>query len=420
MARQIPEDYHQRRAEIYHPLREEGIFTWDQDAVDHEEYGLATIHPVTREFIKEVRHATEQLGHIFARVIPVVQQGADELLRELGIPENAWSAVRQSFDPSIATVIGRLDFANTPDGLKLLEFNADTPGGFVEAYHVNQWVCDYYGWENPNAGRQRDIKTTFQSAVHKYQKLGYHMDRKIFSSKPSIEETALTRFLLAHSGLEAEYIPLADHVFHEGQLCMKNTNSGSFEPIDLWYRFYALTSIAAEKSANGQPIGTWLLQAAANRKIAMINPPQAFIAQTKALMALIWNLHEEGAFFTKEENEIISKYMIPTYMENVFRGKEPFVEKPVLGRQGGSVTMYAKDGTIIAQDDEGDFWEQTMVYQKLVELETIETMSLEGAYKGWLVWGCFLMNGQASAVTTRLSEEITQDSCRFLPIGYAK
>lgn len=418
MKRSIPEDYHTRRAEIYHPLREEGIFTWDQDAEDHEEYGLATIHPITEEFVKELQFASEQLGQIFARITQVVQQGDDELFRELGIPKNAWRAVRVPFDQTLPTWMGRFDFANTPDGLKLLEFNGDTPGGFVEAYHVNQRVCDYYGWQNPNQGLEQDIADAFQMAVQRYHELGYKTDRIVFSSKSSLEEVALTRYLLSQSGLTAQYVPVSKIYMKEGNMFAEIEEE--LQAIDLWCRYYAMTSMANAKSTTGAPIGDWMLNAVAQKRVAMLNPPQSLIVQTKALMALIWNLHEQNTFFAPHEHEIIETYMLPTYMENALLGKEAFVRKPVLGRQGGAVTLYDKDGLIISQDDEDDFWEQTMVYQKLVELETIKTMNMTGSYQGWLIWGCYIFGGRASAVITRLSEKITQDSSRYLPFGYAK
>lgn len=418
MKKQTLAEYKAQRDEIYLPLREEGIFTWDVDAEDGEEYGLATVYPVQETFIQELRWATEQLGKIFARTMQVVQQGSQELLEELGIPRNAWAAVKLRYQPDIPTLIGRFDFAHTPQGLKCLEFNSDTPGGFVEAYHVNRKVCDYFGYQDPNHGLIDDFVSAFQAARDQYQRLGYATEKIVFSSKSSIEEVALTRFLLQHSGLEAEYVPLADIYLKEEGLFAKVEDQ--WKPIDLWYRFYALSSMSREISPKGNPVGEWMLRAIAQKKVAVLNPPQAFLSQTKAMMALIWNLHEQGTFFTSHEHEIIDTYLLPTYLDNVLKGKHAYVRKPVLGRQGGAVTLYDREGRILSQDDEGDesFWKQTMVYQKMVELEKVETMSLTGPYQGWLIWGCYLLNGKASGVVTRLSEQITQDSCRFLPIGY--
>jgi len=132
-------NYRDRRKEIYSPLQKEGIFTWD--TMYQQEYALATIKEVSESFLREIREATFQLGKIFAKVARIVQNGSEELLESLGLPSETWSTIRLMIDPSIPTVIGRFDFAKTPNGLKMLEFNSDTPSGVVEAYYVNEKVC---------------------------------------------------------------------------------------------------------------------------------------------------------------------------------------------------------------------------------------------------------------------------------------
>jgi glutathionylspermidine synthase len=193
---------------------------------------------------------------------------------------------------------------------------------------------------------------------------------------------------------------------------------GLEEPIDILFRFHALEILATEKNQSGYPIGAKLLQLIAQKKVAIINPSSGFISQSKAIQALIWNLHEQNIFYTAEEHDIIETYMLPTYLENVFTSKKPYVRKPIFGRNGGAITLYDKDDTIIAKDDGQAYWDQTMVYQEKVALEQVEVESLTGPYKGWLLWGCFLIGGKASAITTRISNQITGDSSRFLPVGF--
>ncbi|WP_171253341.1 glutathionylspermidine synthase family protein, partial [Acinetobacter baumannii] len=78
----------------------------------------------------------------------------------------------------------------------------------------------------------------------------------------------------------------------------------------------------------------------------------AFIAQTKALQGLIWSLYETGTFFTEEEQQTIQTYMLPTYFENRFAGRSPYVAKPIFGREGGGVTLYDIHNQMIEKDQE--------------------------------------------------------------------
>ena len=80
--------YAQRREAIYTPLRQEGVFTWD--LMDGQEYALATYHLIPRSFRTEIAHATEQLGHIFTKMISVIRRGEVELLQKLGIPPSCF------------------------------------------------------------------------------------------------------------------------------------------------------------------------------------------------------------------------------------------------------------------------------------------------------------------------------------------
>ncbi|MXQ52398.1 glutathionylspermidine synthase family protein [Shimazuella sp. KC615] len=407
-------DYAKRREEIYSPIREEKIFTWDIDARDQEEFALATIYPVSELFVSSLRTATEKLGEIFAKTIRIVQKGSEELFQELGFPQETWATLRLSVADHTPTLLGRFDFAHTPNGLKMLEFNSDTPSKVVEAFYVNQKVCDYFGWQNPNHDQSRMLTDSFQYIRKRYQQLGYPSKHITFSSLDwHIEDSGTTRYLLQQSGLPATFVPLSKLVVQQDGLYVR----GMDHPIDILFRFHALEILASEKSKSGFPVGAQLLQLIAQKKLAIINPPSGFISQNKAIQALIWNLHEQNMFFTTDEHEIIETYMLPSYLENVFTGKKPYVRKPIFGRNGGAITLYEKDGTITSQDDGQAYWDQAMMYQEKVPLEEIEVESMMGSYRGWLLWGCFLVDGKASAITTRISDRITGDSSRFLPIG---
>jgi glutathionylspermidine synthase len=407
-------NYRERRELLYQPLRREGIFTWDW--MYGEEYALASLHLISAEFRRELMSATNQLARIFAKVVPVIQQADDELLIELGIPEAAFGAIRTVVSVEIPTVIGRFDFAHTEQGLKMLEFNSDTPTGIVEAFHVNEHVCRFFGVENPNAGMNRQLSNAFQQFLAAYEQLGYSTRNIFFSSLDWHEEDkGTTLYLLQQSGLSGSFVPLEELRVYQDRL--HALQDGRLVSVDVLYRLHALEKLAEERDADGYPTGEHVLDLIARKRLAVINPPSAFVTQTKALQALIWNLHELGEFFTPEEHEIISAYMLPTYWENRFLGQSGFVTKPIFGREGGGVVLHHANGEPAERDQEEMYWEQPMIYQQLVNLPQVATETINGEYRGYLLWGSFVIGGEASAAVARVGGRITNNMSYYLPVG---
>lgn len=407
-------EYTVLREEFYGSLR--SVFPWDW--LDGMEYALAEVYPLEPQLRQELAFATGALGEIYAKTVRSTQFGSDELLLELGIPQEALNAVRTSVLPELATLIGRFDFAQTQEGLKMLEFNADTPTSVVEAFYVNGMACQYFGFQDPNQGMELDIQTAFLQAIKRYQELGFPTESVVFSSLGWHEEDkGTTQYLLEHSGLKGRFIPLDALRVYEDRLWAFQENE--IFPIDVLYRLHALEKLAGEKDeTDGYPTGAHVLDMIARGKLAIINPPSGFIAQTKAFQALIWGLHKSNAFFSADEQRIIEKYMLPTYLENRFLHQEPYVSKPIYGREGGAVSIHNAAGEVIEADKDELYWEQPMIYQKYAEMKEVECQTVNGPYRGRLLWGSFLIGGRASAIAARIGQRITGNASFFLPVGY--
>ncbi|MEF3305278.1 glutathionylspermidine synthase family protein [Paenibacillus sp. GYB003] len=411
-------DYDAWRERLYGPLREEGVFTWDR--MYDEEYALADMLTITARRRREIAEATERLGALIVRTVDVVRQGGEALFAELGLPPETWGAVRIAVSDRLPTVIGRFDFAWTKQGLKMLEFNGDTPTGIVEAFHVNGRICAAYGMADPNEGMAAHIGEAFRQAERTYRELGYRTDRIVFSALDWHEEDAgTTRYLMRQSGLAgATFAGLSELRVYGDRLCV--LQDGEHKPIDLLYRLHALEKLAEDRDEDGYPTGAHALHLMAERKLAVLNPPSALIAQTKALQALVWNLYEAGEFYADDEREAIRTYMLPTYLENRFAGRSAYVTKPILGREGGGVTLYEADGSFAERDGEALYWEQPMVYQERVELPVVPIRHAGGVAEARLLWGSFWIGGRASAVVARAGGRITGNFAYFVPVGMEK
>lgn len=405
------------RERLYGPMREEGVFTWDR--MYEEEYALADIHLISRSFREELAAATERLGRIYGKVVPVLERADESLLRELGVPQQALRTVRTVVSRSMPTAVARFDFAQTADGLKMLECNSDTPTGIVEAFYANGRACRYYGYADPNEGMERHIASAFAELLDAYRRLNYPTEHIWFSSLDWHEEDkGTTRYLLRQSGIAARFAALENLRVWNDRLYVQDGEE--LLPVDVLYRLHALEKLAEECDEDGYPTGAHVLSLIADRKLAVINPPSAFLIQTKALQALIWSLHEEGRFFGSEEHDIIETYMLPTYFENRFLGMADYVTKPVFGREGGGVVLFNAQGAVVEKDQEDSYWEQPMIYQKRVELPHIRVKTENGPYDGRLLWGSFWIGAQASAIVARVGGPITNNMSYYLPVGLAE
>jgi glutathionylspermidine synthase len=408
-------DYRYHRNNIYPSIRH--TFSWD--VYRGQEYALATYANVPRLLQQEISFATEQLGKIFARVAEVVRVGSTELWRELGYPEETWPAITLSGDYHAVTAIGRFDFVYTPQGLKMLEFNSDTPTSIVEAFYANGAVCDYFQVENINRHCDHDIRQVFTDMISYYRDKGYATERIVFCSiVADNEDRGTTEYLLAQSGLPGRYVPLNELAYDPKQeRLVAKTATGEFEVVDVLYRLHALEVMAKDRTTKGFPIGPKLLELIANKRLAVINPPIGFIAQTKALQALIWNLYESNVFFTAEERDVIRTYCLPTYLENQFHGKTAYVKKPFFGREGGAVSLFDDTGYLETKDTAKAYWDQPMVYQQRVELPTLTVPTETGEFTGKLLFGSFVLGGKPSAIVARVDKEITGNLSYFLPLA---
>jgi glutathionylspermidine synthase len=420
--------YSLRREAIYGPLRQEGVFTWD--CMYGEEYALADLHRIDRSLYRRILEAAEGLMRVYARTVEVVQQADDALLKELGLPSSAFAAARLSLDASIPTVIGRFDFAVNGTDIKMLEFNSDTPTGIVEAFHVNGRLCAAYGAEDPNDGCSKVLQQAFEQALNVYRTAGYETEHIYFSALDWHEEDAgTTCYLLSRSGLKASFVPLSALRVKGDRLWVLNESAGTGEllPVDVLYRLHALEKLAEDRDEEDDyPTGEHVLRLIAERKLAVINPPSGFIAQTKALQALIWNLHRAGQFYSEEEHAIIEAHMLPTYLENRFAEpdsetveSEPYVVKPILGREGSGVTIYKADGSTLEHNQEVEYSDQPMVYQRYTELPSITVETQNGKTEGRLLWGCFIVGGRAAAIIPRVGGHITSNLSYYLPVGFS-
>lgn len=395
--------------------------------INGKEYALLDIKKESIENIERIREATEQIGHIFYKTATLLRQLDNETFSLLGFPTETHSYIRLRTIP-VESVIARLDLVVKGDEIKVLELNADTPTFIKETFHVNGKVCEFFQLENPNEGFEEQLRAGIVSAVASSIPL---KDSKIvFASHPDNDEDKLTTMYLQElSGLNSVYMDfnellLVDKpVIEKGQIILTpGLYDSKDNKIDLLYRqTYPIEHlILDEDPVTKEKVGQMLMQLAEQQELAILNPPSAFLLQSKAIMALIWGLHEEQhSFYTQEEHEVIKKYFLATYLDpdQFLLSGQKYVKKPAFGREGDTVEIYSSSGVKVTEDTHKTYVDELSVYQEFIKLPEIDIQTVQGPKRAQYMYGSFYINGKASAIGVRAGGQITDNESYFLPIG---
>lgn len=369
-------------------------FTWAD--LEDEEYWLDAIAVMRSETYSELEEASTKLWGILDKAVRYVHLRHD-LYELLGIPPVLWEMLDECPLPEEGLIsrYARFDFAVADDGtIKLLELNADTPTGYVEASIATPWICEQAGIASPNHAMKEQLAAAWQeerpdtAACVAY---GSH-----------IEDSGTIEALVKHSGLTIQCVDCLDLWVDNGIL-----KDGEDRVIERMFALYPKEWMAVDEG------GDALAYAVEKGNLQLFNGPHSILLQSKGLIAAVWGMYELGLLFDKDERETIARYILPTYNKPVFSGN--FVSKSVFGREGGSVRLFDDSGTLELEDEDGYDSSQLFpsVYQRRAELAQIQTAA--GEFR--LLTGMFVINGKPCGLLGRAGGLITGNTSHFIALG---
>jgi len=390
-----------------------------------QEYSLYDVKEITKQEWENKQKFAHRCSRIFYKIADLMRSESitNEMLLEMGYPIETLDFIRLSTMKN-QTIIGRFDSVEVDGVEKLLEFNSDTPTFIKELFNINHLICKEFGVENPNAKEEKKLKKVLRDVIiGECLKINDKMlPNVVFTAhSDNVEDKNTALYLSELSGISSKFVPMEDLQIVKGEALYDSHG----EKIDLLYRqTFPIESMILDKDPkNGDRVGVMLLDLVKEGKLRIINPPSAFLLQNKALMAIIWGLHEEkNPFFTKEEHNWIETHFLPTYLDSsVFEERnEKYVKKPVFGREGDTVEIYTPQNKLILEDKNKSYTEYISVYQKYIDLPKVNFKSAEGEKEGHIMTGTFLINGMTSAIGFRVGKQITDNFSYFLPCGFSK
>ena len=324
---------------------------------------------LTADEVDVLDDATAELQRLcLAAVEHAVRHGKGAML---GIPDQVWPLVVQSWDRQEPSLYGRMDLRWDGTGPPLLlEYNADTPTSLFEA-SVVQW--EWLTTTRPHADQFNGIHEALLAAwLHVPLPGGLHFT----CQRDSDEDRTTVEYLrdtAVQSGIDAPFL-YVDEIGWDGQRFLDMAE----RPIRNLFKLYPWEFLLRDEfGAN--------IAAADTR---WIEPAWRMLLSGKGLLALLWEL------FPGHPN------LLPAFREpGRTGGKE--IAKPLWGREGANVTA---PGWTTG----GPYGQEGFVHQQWAELPRTD-----GRYA---VIGSWVIEGTPRGIGIREdATPITQDTSRFVP-----
>ncbi|MBT2680999.1 glutathionylspermidine synthase family protein [Bacillus sp. ISL-35] len=406
------EDHRIRRRNFYRGIRN----FWPD--LYGEEYALYDVAAIPQKEADEIRLCTSRIGKVFFKICDLLRKVDKNTLLDLGFPGETVDFIRlKTLNPE--SVIARLDLIKTDDTYKCIEINADTPTFIKELFHVNGLVAQDFGYGNPNESKEEQLALAVRKAIKASANWLAEIEPYVIftAHEDNIEDKNTVLYLQELYGLPSRFISLDKLRIQPGE--------GLFDEdgrkIDILYRqTFPIESLVLDEDQSGNRIGLWLMDLIKTKKLAVINPPSAFLLQNKAVQAVIWGMHEnKDPFFTKEEHQWIQQYFLPTYLEedHFLEQEMPYVKKPIFGREGDTVQIFDCAGQLVLEEQQRNYDQVPSIFQQYIKLPSAKYLSEKGIQDGHILTGSFLVYGEASAFGYRVGGKITNNLSCFLPAG---
>ncbi len=403
----LVEPYHQETylknwEELERKVSEKG-FTWGSLYENYEDnqYMSDSLLLVPGGMAREIENASRAVHDIYTKTFEQIGKNP-EVLHDLGLPLMLWDLFLKNSKTKFS-YFTRYDFIASSQGLKVIEANTDTPVGIVEAAIGQDVLCQEHNRPNPNSQLGKRIRDAWYQVIKDY--FIRSTDTLYFTCADwHTEDKKTVEYLMSCYPQNSKYVPLEDIIVDKDGV---KTPEG--EMITYLYRLYPLEFFLEERSGTGEPIGEQFLVHIMEGKLQVINPPQALLMQSKAILSLITAKKTE--WYTRIEQDVIDKYFLPTYSTPA--NFSSYVKKPVLGREGGGIQVVV-NGQIL-EEDVDHYQNQQVVYQQYYAMpdQTIDTW--DGPYTGKLLIGSHVMDGEPSGLFFRVGGAITGNLSMFVP-----
>jgi len=369
----------------YHTLAD-GSPYWDESA--YWEF--------TAKEIDRLEAATAEVQRLALAAGDVILD--QDRLGQMGIPAAAGPAIKAAWNGEPPALYGRLDLAYDGNTIKLLEYNADTPTGLVEAA-VAQWY-----WLQDCFPGADQFNSLHERLIAKWKDLKDYTTSPIYFANAGLDEDRMTVGYLQdtaqQAGIKTQHLGMAEIGWDNRRGCFVDLGGHA---IGTLFKLYPWEWLLAEPfGANA--LGTLPPQSALGEygprkdkrmwgSMLWIEPIWKMMWANKALLAILWELNPGH------------ELLLPAYLDGP-RDLRSYVRKPLLGREGAGIAV-VKEGVAVEGSLDGAS-SQGYVYQALAP------MAQAGGKTA--VFGSWLIDGEPGGMGIRESRGlVTNNFSCFVP-----
>ena len=347
---------------------------------EHQAYwNESAFYEFTAKEVDLLASATNELEEMTRKA---AQHAIDNrLYSKMGIPEPAVPLIERSWEAEPPSLYGRFDLMY--DGChppKLLEYNADTPTSLLEAAVV-QWF-----WLEETHPASDQFNSIHERLIALWKDLTSHLPngRIDFCSMDDAEDWTTASYLedtAQQAGLASSIFTI-DEIGWDGARFVGPDD----RPLSAVFKLYPWEWMVREE------FGKYL----ATADTVWLEPPWKMLLSNKGILPVLWELYPGHP------------YLLAASFDQPSAGAD-WVRKPLLGREGGNVTLHRAGREI---ETGGDYGEEGFVYQDAAPLK-----NFDGLYPVIGSWVIGHDEGDSAAgIGIRESEiPITTNLSRFVP-----
>ena len=346
-------------------LQEKERVYWDENAY----------YQFSSREVDEIEECTYWLNKICLEAVDYIIE--NELFEKVGVPASHIEWIKQSWDRDEHTIYGRFDlWYNGDEPPKLLEYNADTPTGLIEAAVIQwKWLKDTQEFSDQYNSIHEKLIDIFKILKDKWEGRFYFaalaQNLEDFMTVNYLRDTAI------QAGWDTEYINIED-IGWDGK--RERFVDAKERMIFNCFKLYPWEWMVKEE------FGQHLLK----NRCRWLEAPWKSLLSNKGLLAILSELYPKSEYLLQASFEPLAcKY----------------IKKPIHGREGANVEVVDK-GVILIKT-EGPY-KGPFVYQEFKQLP-----NFDGNYP---VIGSWMVNGFACGIGIREdTNPITQNTSRFVP-----
>ena len=360
----------------------------------------------TADEVDEIEAAAQTLHVMCLNAVDYVIK--NRLYDKFGIPESYVPYIEKSWSRHDPFLYGRFDLSY--DGLtppKMLEYNADTPTSLPEAA-VAQW----YWLEDRRANGTLPANADQFNGIHESLIAAWQRTKDevglpntvhfatflakedgVATNQEDLINLEYMRDTCNQAGIQTLSIDIEDIGFDSTN---RNFVDLDNRPIKALYKLYPWEMLAKDDYGKYLP----------EDSMRMIEPVWKMILSNKAILAVLWKMYPNHP------------NLLPAYLEEGVL-KDNYVKKPLLGREGGNVTIVQNS---VSSQTAGDYGTGKFVYQGLHHLP-----NFNGKHPVLGVWvtsehpdpdyglPVHPRGGRACGMGIREGGPVTDNTSRFVP-----